>query len=51
MGNIVQIMDMGDYKTFEAPMPDEEDVKNKLAPGVEVEYWEMLGKIKIVRIK
>ncbi len=50
-GDIVQIMDMSDYKTFETEMPAEEDVKGKLAPGVEVEYWEMLGKTKIVRVK
>jgi len=32
-------------------MPTEEDLKAKLASGLEVEYWSMLGRKKIVRIK
>lgn len=51
MGNNVQIMDMESYETFEVPMPAEEDIKSKLAPGVEVEYWQMLGQNKIMRTK
>jgi translation initiation factor 5A len=47
----VQIMDMESYETFETPPPDDEEVKSKLVSGVEVEYWEMLGKKKIVRTK
>ena len=47
----VQIMDMESYETFETPLPDDEEVKSKLAAGVEIEYWEMLGKKKIVRTK
>ena len=51
IGNIVQIMDMTDYNTFETSMPEEEELKSKLNQGVEVEYWQILGKTKIVRIK
>lgn len=47
----VQIMDMQTYETFETPLPTEEDVKSKLAEGVEIEYWDMMGKKKIVRTK
>jgi translation initiation factor 5A len=47
----VQIMDLQSYETFETPLPDDEEVKSKLAPGVEIEYWEMLGKKKIMRTK
>ena len=47
----IQIMDMQSYETFETPPPTEEDVKSKLAPGVEIEYWDMMGKKKIVRTK
>ncbi len=47
----VQIMDMQSYETFETPPPDEEEIRSKLAPGVEIEYWDMLGKKKIVRTK
>lgn len=51
MGNNVQIMDMQSYVTFETPMPEDEEIKSKLAPGVEVEYWQMLGLNKIMRTK
>lgn len=50
-GEIVQLMDMETYQTFEISMPLEDEIKNKLAPGVEVEYWSMLGRNKIVRVK
>jgi len=46
----VQVMDMETYEIFEAPMPEEE-IKNKLASGVEVEYWRILDKTKIMRKK
>lgn len=49
--DIVQIMDMQSYETFETPLPTEEEIKSKLATGVEIEYWDMLGKKKIVRTK
>ena len=51
VGNNVQIMDMQTYETFETPMPEEEEIKAKLAAGVEVEYWQMLGQNKIMRTK
>ena len=47
----VQIMDMQTYETFETPPPAEEEIKSRLAPGVEIEYWDMMGKKKIVRTK
>jgi len=42
---------MQSYETFEKPLPHDEEVKSKLAAGVEIEKWEMLGKKKIVRTK
>ncbi|HYB84847.1 MAG TPA: translation initiation factor IF-5A [archaeon] len=51
VGNNIQIMDMESYETFETPMPEEEEIKSKLAAGVEVEYWQMLGQNKIMRTK
>jgi translation initiation factor 5A len=47
----VQIMDLETYQTFEAPMPAEEELRGKLAPGVEVEYWSMLGRSILMRTK
>jgi translation initiation factor 5A len=51
MGDSVQLMDMQTYETFEVPMPQEEEIRTKLTPGVEVEYWTMLGRNKIMRTK
>lgn len=47
----LQIMDLETYEYLDAPYPEEEDLKAKLVSGVEVEYWRILGKIKIVRTK
>lgn len=44
-------MDLENYQTFEVLAPSEEELKGKLASGIEVEYWHMLGKSKIMRIK
>jgi len=49
--NGVQIMDMETYEYLDAPFPDEEELKAKIAAGVEVEYWRILGRVKIVRTK
>ena len=50
-GNIVQVMDMENYQTFETPMPDDADVKSSISAGSEVEYWSVLGRNMIVRRK
>ncbi|NWF87656.1 translation initiation factor IF-5A [Candidatus Bathyarchaeota archaeon] len=47
----IQVMDMETYEYLDAPYPEEEDLKAKLVPGVEIEYWKILDKIKIIRAK
>jgi translation initiation factor 5A len=47
----VQIMDLETYEYFDAPFPEDTELKAKMTPGVEVEYWRILGKLKIVRAK
>jgi translation initiation factor 5A len=47
----VQIMDLETYEYFDAPYPQEEELKAKLVPGVEIEYWKILGRTKIMRTK
>jgi translation initiation factor 5A len=47
----VQVMDLETYEIFEVPLPEEENLKSKLASGVEVEYWRILGRTKITRTK
>ncbi len=48
---IIQLMDMETFETFDSPPPDDEEIKNKLAEGNEVEYWKVLERTKIVRIR
>ncbi len=47
----VQIMDLETYEYLDAPFPEEDKLKAKLVPGVEIEYWRILGRVKIVRTK
>lgn len=47
----VQVMDLETYEIFENPLPEEEEIKSKLASGVEIEYCRILGKTKIMRVK
>jgi len=47
----VQIMDLETYEYLDASFPEEEDLKTKLVAGAEIEYWRIMGKIKIVRVK
>jgi len=47
----VQVMDLETYEILETPIPEEEEIKSKLEPGVEVEYFRILGRTKIMRTK
>jgi len=47
----VQLMDLETYDTFEAAIPDDEDIKGAIKEGAEVEYWNAIGKRKIMRVK
>ena len=47
----VQLMDLETYDVFEASMPEDKALKDKLVSGVEVEYWRILGRTRIMRTK
>jgi translation initiation factor 5A len=47
----IQIMDLETYEYLDAPFPEEEELKARLVSGVEIEYWRILGRVKIVRTK
>ena len=54
MNNTVQLMDLETFEVFETPKPSAEEIaelNGALGPGTEVEYWSMLGKTKIMRVK
>ena len=47
----VQVMDLQTFEVFETPMPPTEEIGGTIAAGAEVEYWTVMGKNKIMRIK
>tara|TARA_B100000315_G_C14560635_1_gene580387 strand:- start:1593 stop:1988 length:396 start_codon:yes stop_codon:yes gene_type:complete len=47
----IQIMDLENYEISDIDIPEDEEIKNKLAAGKEVEFWRVLGKQKVVRVK
>lgn len=51
MGDVVQLMDLATYETFELPMPKEGEIEGTLVEGGEVEYLEAVGRRKILRAK
>ncbi|MDD3041869.1 MAG: translation initiation factor IF-5A [Methanosarcinaceae archaeon] len=44
-GDVAQLMDMGDFSTFEIPIPEE--YKDKVQEGEDISYITALGKIKL----
>ncbi len=52
--NSIQLMDLQTFEVFETPKPTPEEMTElggNLGPGTEVEYWSMMGKNKIMRVK
>jgi len=49
--NSVQLMDLETFEVFFTYIPDEEEIKTRLAPGLEIEYWKILDRATIVRVK
>jgi len=47
----IQLMDLENYEIFWSDLPSDEETRSKLAAGAEVEYWVVLGKKKIMRVK
>ena len=46
-----QIMDLQTFEVFEVPRSREGELEGRLTQDVEVEYWEVLGRRKLVRVK
>ena len=46
----IQVMDSETFETIDIAMVDE-DVSGKLSQGQDVEYWNVMGRTKIMRIK
>jgi len=51
-GDSMQLMDLRDYSTFEIPLSQvDEELSQKLSPGLEVEVWSIAGRKKIMRTR
>ncbi|MEN3006963.1 MAG: translation initiation factor IF-5A [Candidatus Methanosuratincola petrocarbonis] len=51
MPDSVQLMDLENFETFEVKKPKDEEIMAKIAPGAEVEYWDILNEKHIMRVK
>ncbi len=49
-GQTLQIMDLETFEVFETSAVEEE-IRDKITQGSEVEYWKVLDRVKIVRAK
>lgn len=52
--NSVQVMDLETFEVFEQPKPSAEEateIGGELTPGAEVEYWSVMDRKKIMRMK
>jgi translation initiation factor 5A len=49
-GDTLQIMDLETFEVFDTSSVEEE-IRNKVRQGGEVEYWQVLDRVKIVRVK
>ena len=47
----VQIMDLENYEMMDVTMPTDQDLASKLEAGKNVEYWIIMDRIKIQRVK
>ena len=49
-GSEIQVMDGETFETVDIQMVDEE-INGKLEQGQDIEYWNVMGRTKIMRIK
>lgn len=46
---VLGLMDMETYESFEMPMPETDDFQGKIEQGIQVEYWIVMGRRKLIR--
>jgi len=49
-GDVIQVMDSETFETFDVNMVDDE-IKDRTENGQDVEYWKVMDRTKIMRIK
>jgi translation initiation factor 5A len=48
---IIQLMDLESYEVFDVSKPNDPEITPKLEAGKEVEYWKIMGRYKLQRVK
>ncbi len=51
LGESLSLMDSETYNTYEVEKPTDEEIASKIEMNAEVEIWEVMGKMVIVRVK
>ncbi|MFW9907002.1 MAG: translation initiation factor IF-5A [Candidatus Thorarchaeota archaeon] len=51
LGDNLSLMDSETYATYEVEKPADPDIASKIENNVEVEVWDVMGKMVIVRVK
>ena len=46
---VLGLMDMESYESFEEPMPSAEEFEGKVEQGIQLEYWIVMGRRKLIR--
>ena len=49
--NSVQLMDLETYEIFDVALPKDKSIRSNLEAGRDVEYWNIIGRKKIQRVK
>ena len=47
----VQVMDMETYETLDILIPKDEELKSKIAPGITLIFWDVMGQKQIKSMK
>ncbi len=47
----IQVMDLDTYEMMDVEIPNDEEIASALESGKEVEYWVIMDRIKIQRVK
>ncbi|MGW8181684.1 MAG: translation initiation factor IF-5A [bacterium] len=47
----IQLMDLESYEVIDIAMPNDEEISSKIEAGKEVEYWIVMERVKIQRVK
>ncbi len=51
LGDNLSIMDSESYETFEVERPTDQELASKTVVNAEIEYWDVMGKKVITRVK